>query len=50
MAHFKFNIDIWVKGDTEEEAEENMNDLFNYKPLDEVELVDYECVCKDMTE
>ena len=50
MAHFKFNIDLWVEGNTEKEAEERMKGLFDSEPLDEVELVDFECICKDMTE
>ena len=50
MAHFKFNIDLWVKGDTEEEAEKRMEELFDSEPLDEVEIVGWECLCKDRFE
>jgi hypothetical protein len=50
MAHFKFNIDLWVEGETEEEAEERMESLFDFEPLGEVELIGWECVSKDMTE
>lgn len=50
MPHFKFNIDLWVEGETEEEAEERMESLFDFEPLGEVELIGWECVSKDMTE
>ena len=50
MAHFKFNIDVWIEGNTEEEAEKRMENLFDCEPLDEVELIGWECVSKDMTE
>ena len=50
MAHYKFNIDLWVEGETEEEAEERMKSLFDFEPLGEVELIGWECVFKDMTE
>ena len=50
MAHYKFNIDLWVEGETEEEAEKRMESLFDFEPIDEVELIGWECVSKDMTE
>lgn len=50
MAHFKFNIDLWIEGNTEEEAEKRMQELFDSEPLDEVELVGWECLCKDISE
>ena len=50
MAHFKFNIDLWVSGETEEEAEKRMEGLFDSEPTDEVELIGWECVSKDTTE
>ena len=33
-----------------EEAEERMKELFYCEPLGEVELIGWECVCKDMIE
>ncbi len=50
MAHFKFNIDLWIEGNTEEEAEKRMQELFDSEPLDEVELIGWECLCKDISE
>ena len=50
MAHYKFNIDLWVEGETEEEAKKRMENLFYFEPIDEVELIGWECVSKDMTE
>jgi len=50
MAHFKFNIDLWVEGETEEEAEKRMEELFDFEPISEVELIGWECVSKDITE
>ena len=46
MAYFNFNIDLRVEGETEEEAEKRMEGLFDFEPINEVELVGWECVSK----
>lgn len=50
MAHFKFNLSLWIEGNTEEEAEERMKSLFNSEPLDKIELIEWECLCKDISD
>ena len=43
MSHYKFNVDIWVEGDSEKDAENNM--LAILEP--ETEVIGWELLYKD---